>query len=148
MSLLISPTPFNPETEHHAFRTLAIGAGAIVAFTGIVRPENGLDFLELTHYPGFTEQEIGKFIAQAQSKWDISHWRIVHRVGKLAPQDPIVFVATAAPHRRDAFLAADYCMDYLKSEAPFWKFEHRGGHDKRWIEPRSQDLNDKQRWET
>jgi molybdopterin synthase catalytic subunit len=142
----ISNTELNPEFEHRAFRNEVKGAGAIVAFTGIVRGEKQGLSLTLSHYAGFTEKQIIKIASKAEKRWSILNWRIIHRVGVLLPSEPIVFVATASLHRRDSFEAADFLMDYLKSEAPFWKSEKSLGKIK-WIEPRHQDLNDKKRWE-
>ena len=102
--------------------------------------------MTLSHYAGFTEKEIIKIVNKAEKRWSILNWRIIHRVGVMLPGEPIVFVATASIHRRASFEAADFLMDYLKSEAPFWKSEKSLGK-KKWIEPRLQDLNDKKRWE-
>ena len=144
--LRISNTEFSPGSEHIAFRDEVKGAGAIVAFTGIVRGEKQDLSLTLSHYAGFTEKEIIKIVNKAEKRWSILNWRIIHRVGVMLPGEPIVFVATASIHRRASFEAADFLMDYLKSEAPFWKSEKSLGK-KKWIEPRLQDLNDKKRWE-
>lgn len=144
--LRISNKEFSPEFEHIAFRDEVKGAGAIVAFTGIVRGEKQDLSLTLSHYAGFTEKEIIKIVNKAEKRWSILNWRIIHRVGVMLPGEPIVFVATASIHRRASFEAADFLMDYLKSEAPFWKSEKSLGK-KKWIEPRLQDLNDKKRWE-
>ena len=121
--------------------------GAVVSFCGIARGEAGaVSALELEAYPGFTEAEIGRFAASAQARFALHDLAIVHRVGLIAPGEVIVFVATAAAHRRAAFEAADYLMDYLKTRAPFWKKEHGPG-GARWIEPIEQDQADVQRWD-
>ena len=121
--------------------------GAVATFTGIARAEQGTTaILELEAYPGFTEAEIGKIAEQACTRFALHDLAILHRVGKIAPGDPIVFVATAAAHRRAAFEACDFLMDYLKSRAPFWKKEH-GPDGARWIEPSAQDHADRQRWD-
>jgi len=120
--------------------------GAIATFTGIARAEQGAaNVLELEAYPGFTEAEIGKIADQARERFSLDDLMILHRVGKIAPGEPIVFVATAAAHRRAAFEACDFLMDYLKSRAPFWKKEH-GPDGQRWIEPTAQDHADRERW--
>ena len=136
---------FDPEAEHKAFRKAVGGAGAIVAFTGLVRGEGQELTLTLSHYPDFTESQILEIAKQAETRWPLTGWCILHRVGAMQAEEPIVFVATASHHRRDAFEAADFLMDYLKSEAAFWKSESVNGNE-RWIEPRAQDIDDKKRW--
>jgi molybdopterin synthase catalytic subunit len=121
--------------------------GAVATFTGIARAESGATrVLELEAYPGFTEAEIGRIADQACDRFGLHDVAILHRVGRIAPGDPIVFVATAAGHRRAAFEACDFLMDYLKSRAPFWKKEH-GPDGARWVEPTAQDHADRERWQ-
>jgi molybdopterin synthase catalytic subunit len=121
--------------------------GAVATFTGLARAEAGSTaVLELEAYPGFTEGEIGKIAETARDRFALQDLMIVHRVGRIAPGEPIVFVATASSHRRAAFEACDFLMDYLKSRAPFWKKEH-GPDGVRWVEPRDQDHADIGRWE-
>ena len=120
--------------------------GAVASFTGLARAEGGeTKILELEAYPGFTEAQIGAIAETAKTRFDLQDLMIIHRIGQIAPGEPIVFVATAAAHRRAAFEACDYLMDYLKSRAPFWKKEH-GPDGARWIEPRAQDHEDIARW--
>lgn len=120
--------------------------GAVASFTGLARAEGGgASLLELEAYPGFTETQIKLMARAAAERFALQDWMIVHRVGPIAPGEAIVFVATAAPHRRAAFEACDHLMDYLKSRAPFWKKEH-GPDGARWIEPTARDLADAQRW--
>ncbi|MDO8408989.1 MAG: molybdenum cofactor biosynthesis protein MoaE [Phenylobacterium sp.] len=120
--------------------------GAVASFTGLARAEGGeTRVLELEAYPGFTEAQIGAIAETARTRFDLQDLMIVHRIGQIAPGEPIVFVATAASHRRAAFEACDYLMDYLKSRAPFWKKEH-GPDGARWVEPRTQDHEDIARW--
>ena len=120
--------------------------GAVASFTGLARAEGGeTRILELEAYPGFTEAQIGAIAETARTRFDLQDLMIVHRIGQIAPGEPIVFVATAAAHRRAAFEACDYLMDYLKSRAPFWKKEH-GPEGARWVEPRTQDHEDIARW--
>ena len=121
--------------------------GAVATFTGIARSEaGGTSILELEAYPGFTEAEIGRIADQARARFGLHDVSILHRVGKIAPGEPIVFVATAGAHRRAAFEACDFLMDYLKSRAPFWKKEH-GPAGARWVEPHAQDHADAARWD-
>ena len=144
-SVKITDQRFAVELEHKRFRAALSDAGAIVSFAGIVRAEDGVTELHLNHYPGFTETEINNIVATAKQRWPLLGCKVIHRVGKLEPEEVIVWVATASAHRRDAFEAADFLMDYLKSEAPFWKQEKRGQQSE-WIEPRAQDISDKKRW--
>ncbi len=120
--------------------------GAVASFTGLARAEGGeTKILELEAYRGFTEAQIGAIAETAKTRFELQDLMIVHRIGQIAPGEPIVFVATAATHRRAAFEACDYLMDYLKSRAPFWKKEH-GPDGARWVEPRAQDHEDIARW--
>ncbi len=143
----LTESPFEPGELLSGFCRDRSETGAVATFTGLARAEEGATaVLELEAYPGFTESEIGKIAAEAQGRFALQDLLIVHRVGKIAPGEAIVFVATAAPHRRAAFEACDYLMDYLKSRAPFWKKEH-GPDGARWIEPRAQDHADIARWD-
>jgi len=139
--------PFDPGALLSDFSRGRAETGAVATFTGIARAEAGATTaLELEAYPGFTEAEIGKFALAAMARFGLDDFAILHRVGKIAPGEAVVFVATAAKHRRAAFEACDYLMDYLKSRAPFWKKEH-GPDGARWIEPHAQDHADVSRWD-
>ncbi len=139
---------FDPGALLSIFAEGRVEAGAVVSFTGVARADGGrTEALELEAYPGFTEARIAEFAEVARQRFALIDLAIVHRVGRIAPGDPVVFVATAARHRRAAFEACDYLMDYLKSRAPFWKKEH-GPNGARWIEPRPEDHSDLARWET
>ena len=143
----LSDAPFDPAALLSAFAKGRSEVGAVATFTGLARAEGGeAQVLELEAYPGFTEAEIGKIAEQARQRFELDDLLIRHRVGQIAPGEPIVFVATAARHRRAAFEACDFLMDYLKSRAPFWKKEH-GPDGARWIEPRDQDHEDIARWD-
>ncbi|MBA4793576.1 MAG: molybdenum cofactor biosynthesis protein MoaE [Phenylobacterium sp.] len=143
----LTDSPFEPGGLLSGFCRDRTETGAVATFTGLARAEAGSTaILELEAYPGFTETEIGRIADEARARFSLQDLLIVHRVGKIAPGEAIVFVATAAPHRRAAFEACDYLMDYLKSRAPFWKKEHGPG-GARWIEPRDQDHADIARWE-
>jgi molybdopterin synthase catalytic subunit len=145
--ITLSETPFDPGALLSEFSKGRTEVGAIATFTGLARAEGGVAaILELEAYPGFTEAEIGKIAEQARARFALDDLMIRHRVGKITPGDPIVFVATAARHRRAAFEACDFLMDYLKSRAPFWKKEH-GPAGSRWIEPRAEDHADVARWD-
>ena len=111
--------------------------GAVVIFSGLVRDVT----LTLEHYPGMTERELGKIEAEARERWKLQDVSIIHRVGELAPGDNIVLVITASAHRRDAFEAAEFLMDYLKTRAPFWKREGEN-----WVEAKASDDEAADRW--
>lgn len=139
--------PFEPGALLTQFCDGRSETGAVVSFTGLTRSGDGeVSRLELEAYPGFTEAAIGRIAEAARTRFFLHDLLIVHRVGEIAPGEAIVFVATAAAHRREAFDAADHLMDYLKSRAPFWKKEH-GPNGARWIEPTAQDLADAERWD-
>ena len=139
--------PFDPGALLSEFCRGRSEVGAVATFTGLARAEAGATtILELEAYPGFTEAEIGKVADRARARFGLEDVLILHRVGKISPGEPVVFVATAARHRRAAFEACDFLMDYLKSKAPFWKKEH-GPDGARWVEPRPEDHADLARWE-
>ena len=121
--------------------------GALVTFTGIVRGQksNTLDYMFIEHYPGMTETQIKLIVEDALKRWKICDVLVIHRYGKLEPGEPIMMVATAAEHRREAFEAAEYLMDYLKSRAPFWKKEVLNGEES-WVEATREDEACLNRW--
>lgn len=142
----LQDAPFDPAALLTGFGKGA-ETGAVVSFTGVCRGEGGtLQALELEAYPGFTDREIEAMAQAARTRFNLHDLLIVHRTGKVAPGEAIVFVATAAAHRREAFEAADQLMDYLKSRAPFWKKAHAADGE-RWIEPRPEDYEDAARWD-
>ena len=144
----VSTDPFDPGAELSAFEKSANGAGAVVSFLGKVRGRAGegdVKALYLEHYPGVTERSIAEIERQARKRWAIDDTLIIHRVGELKPDEPIVMVCVASAHRREAFEAADFLMDYLKTEAMFWKKESREDGAS-WIEPREADYRDAARW--
>ncbi|UCI10283.1 molybdenum cofactor biosynthesis protein MoaE [Mesorhizobium sp. B1-1-8] len=124
--------------------------GAVVTFSGLCRDEQGkLAALELEHYPGMAEAEIGRIAAEAVARWPLQGLTVIHRHGKIAPGDNIVLVVAASAHRQAAFEAANFLMDYLKSRAPFWKKEHRAdGSEGGWVEAKEADDQAADRWKT
>ncbi len=121
--------------------------GAVATFIGLARAEGGATkVLELEAYSGFTEKRIAEMVEEARTRFGLHDVSVVHRIGPVAPGEAVVFVATAAAHRREALEACDQLMDYLKSRAPFWKKEH-GPDGERWIEPTGKDLADAKRWD-
>jgi molybdopterin synthase catalytic subunit len=142
----LTDQPFDPGALLGGFCAGRSETGAVASFTGLARAEQGAaTALELEAYPGFTEAQIVVMADAARERFGLHDLLIVHRIGKIAPGEAVVFVATAAAHRRAAFEACDHLMDYLKSRAPFWKKEH-GPHGARWIEPTPRDLSDADRW--
>jgi molybdopterin synthase catalytic subunit len=123
--------------------------GAVASFVGLVRDLNAgepVASLTLEHYPGMTERVIGEIIGQAEARWELLAVTVIHRVGTLQPTDQIVLVMVASTHRRDAFEACQFLMDYLKTQAPFWKKEVTP-EGARWVEARSTDEAAADRWE-
>jgi molybdopterin synthase catalytic subunit len=140
---------FDPTAEADALRAGDGGVGAIVSFVGTVRDRDGsagsIASLELEHYPGMTEAAIERMIDQAHARFDIRGARVIHRVGVLQPLDQIVLVVVASAHRGQAFQACEFLMDYLKTQAPFWKKEttEQGA---RWVDARVDDDAALRRW--
>jgi molybdopterin synthase catalytic subunit len=137
--------PFDHAAEIAAFSSAHPEAGGVVSFTGQVRAGGGVDLLELRHYEPLTLPGMTALADTARARWPLLGLLVIHRAGQLLPGEPIVLVAAASRHRRDAFAAADYVMDHLKSDAWFWKRERSDGVW-RWIEPRGQDHADLARW--
>jgi len=146
MMIRVQTEPFDPGVELNAFTAHTSGAGAVVSFTGIVRDvAGGLSGMEIEHYPGMTEKALGTIRAQAMQRWDLTDAMVIHRHGKLQAHDMIMMVATASKHRKDAFEAAEFLMDYLKSRAPFWKKEQTDkGTD--WVASKAEDEEALKRW--
>ena len=148
MAVRVQEADFDLAAELTALRAGRRDIGAMVTFTGLVRDMahgQAIDGMVLEHYPGMTEKALEKIEAEARARWDLQASLIIHRYGPLAPGDQIVLVATASPHRQDAFAAAEFLMDYLKSRAPFWKKEGTpgGGH---WVDAREADEEALERW--
>ena len=144
--LSVQEAAFDPGDVLNRFTDAAGAAGAVVSFTGVVRDDTGqLSYMEIEHYPGMTEKAIGAMIDKARARWHLTHCQVIHRYGRLAPGAPIMMVATAALHRAEAFEAAQYLMDYLKSRAPFWKKEV-GQNGESWVESKEADEEALERW--
>lgn len=122
--------------------------GAVVTFSGLCRDEAGtLAALEIEHYPGMAEAEIGRVAAEALSRWTLTGLTIIHRFGLIRPGEDIVLVMAASAHREAAFNAASFLMDYLKNTAPFWKKEHlTSGQERGWVDSRAKDQEAFKRW--
>lgn len=122
--------------------------GAVASFVGYCRSEDGrLAALELEHYPGMAEAEIGRVVSEAVARWPLDAVTVVHRAGRIRPGERIVLVATASSHRAAAFAACDFLMDFLKTRAPFWKKEHLvDGGDGGWVAAKDEDERRLDRW--
>ena len=144
-TIRIERDDFDPAKECAALSAGNFQVGAVVAFTGFVRSDDGLLSLTLEHYPGMTEREIVHYIDEAERRWPLLGVTIVHRIGRLCPGENIVLVAAASPHRKAAFEAAEFLVDYLKTRAPFWKEERRGTETK-WVQASESDQNAAVRW--
>jgi molybdopterin synthase catalytic subunit len=139
---------FNLADEVAALRAGDGGVGAVCAFVGTVRDRNegsAVSAMELEHYPGMTEKAIEALIDEAHQRFDIRAARVIHRVGPLQPQDQIVMVAVTSAHRHESFQACEFLMDYLKTQAPFWKKESRP-QGARWVDAREADQTALARW--
>ena len=148
MTVRVQVEDFDAGAEINAMRRSHGNIGAVAAFVGQVRDLNEGDQvseLVLEHYPGMTEKSLQSIIEQAKKRWDVIDALIVHRVGKLKPLDQIVLVLVASSHRKEAFAACEFMMDYLKTEAPFWKKEQTPAGS-RWVEAKTSDDEAKKRW--
>jgi molybdopterin synthase catalytic subunit len=139
---------FDAAAESAALTDGRSDLGAVVTFTGLCRDEGGtLQALEIEHYPGMAEDEIGRVVAAAEARWPLGGVTAIHRYGRIAPGEPIVLVVTASKHRVAAFEAASFLMDYMKTKAPFWKKEHRiDGSSGDWVEAKASDDDAAQLW--
>ncbi|WP_299546719.1 molybdenum cofactor biosynthesis protein MoaE [uncultured Tateyamaria sp.] len=146
MHIAVQDAPFDFGMEAEEFARARAVSGAIVTFTGIVRDvDGGLRAMEIEHYPGMTEAALTEIADQAVTRWSLEDALVIHRHGRLAVGEMIMMVATAARHRKDAFEAAEFLMDYLKSRAPFWKREiTQDGAE--WVAARDEDEDALTRW--
>ena len=146
----IQQDDFDVGREIAALRACDGGVGAVASFIGTVRERSGAaadtTLMELEHYPGMTERAIEAMIDAAHQRFDIRGARIIHRIGALAPLEQIVLVIVSSAHRGDAFAACQFLMDYLKTQAPFWKKEHRPDGSAEWVDARVADDAALERW--
>ncbi|WP_323769670.1 molybdenum cofactor biosynthesis protein MoaE [Antarctobacter sp.] len=147
MRIVVQEAPFDFGAEAAGFAAGRHDMGAVVTFTGIVRdrPGGSLQAMEIEHYPGMTQKALEKIAAEAVERWSLGDALVIHRYGRLEPGAQIMMVATAAPHRKDAFEAAEYLMDYLKSRAPFWKKEYCA-ETGTWVAAKEEDEAALTRW--
>ncbi|MFA5242543.1 MAG: molybdopterin synthase catalytic subunit MoaE [Sulfuricella sp.] len=148
MAIRVQQEDFDLGAELLALRQGNPKIGAIASFLGLVRDINEGDAvagMSLEHYPGMTEKALERIVEQARTRWDIFDALVIHRVGDLKPTDQIVLVAVSGAHRGEAFAACEFIMDYLKTEAPFWKREQTPS-GARWVDARESDEQAKERW--
>ena len=147
-SVSVQTDPFDIAAEQDHLRAGNPGIGALVTFVGLMRDQNDgapVSRMVLEHYPGMTEKALEAIVREAEGRWDLLGVRVVHRVGELRPEDPIVLVAVASRHRGEAFRACEFLIDYLKTRAPFWKKEHTA-QGERWVDARDSDGEAEARW--
>ena len=146
MAVHVQTEDFDVGAESRALQADTVGA--IALFVGTVRglsSDNGVTAMTLEHYPGMTESELERIEAEARARWPLEHITIIHRVGRLEAGDQIVLVGAASAHRQAAFDAAQFIMDFLKTDAPFWKAEERGDETS-WVDARESDDVARKRW--
>jgi molybdopterin synthase catalytic subunit len=148
MAIRITTDSFDPGTETNIFLQASAGAGAAVTFTGLVRsdPRDPITTLTLDCYPELAGTQLSEIEAQAIARFGLMRATIIHRYGTLKPGEPIVQVMTLAMHRKAAFDGAEFLMDFLKTDAPFWKKE-TGANGEHWVEAKAADDRAKARWE-
>lgn len=149
MFISVQTSDFDLNEELNKLRTNNANIGAVVSFVGYVRDLNDgskVSAMELEHYAGMTEQSLEDIALQAASRWNIIDSLIIHRIGKLSPLDQIVLVAVASAHRGEAFAACEFIMDYLKTQAPFWKKESTESGEK-WVDARDGDTHALNKWQ-
>ena len=150
MTVRVQTEDFDASQELTSMRLSGQSVGAVVSFIGQVRDLNDgneIQMLTLEHYPGMTEKALEAIENEAKARWNVLESRIIHRVGTLKPQDQIVLVAVSSAHRGDAFSACEFIMDFLKSQAPFWKKEATN-QGERWVEAKLSDDAAQSRWQT
>lgn len=148
MQVRVQSDRFDLGDEAERFTEGVAGAGAVVTFTGVVRPADVGDMqaMEIEHYPAMTQKALEQIASDAIARWSLADALVIHRHGRLVPGEKIMMVATAARHRKDAFEAAEYLMDYLKSRAPFWKKEIQQDGTASWVDAKETDEDALKRW--
>ena len=147
--IIVKQQDFNQQVEYDRLKSKT-SIGAIVTFTGLVRDINegqSVSDLSLEHYPGMTEKCLNDIVEQAKERWNIIESTVIHRVGQLAISEQIVFVGIASQHRGDAFAACEFIMDYLKTQAPFWKKETMLNGETKWVDARETDQKAVSKWD-
>lgn len=145
VTIRIQSADFDIAAEIAALTRGNTDIGAVVSFSGICRGDEAIAAMTLEHYPGMAEAEIGRHVSEAITRWPLTGVTVIHRFGRVVPGDNIVLVLTASVHREAAFQAAEFLMDYLKTNAPFWKSEERAD-SKVWVDAQAHDDNAAARW--
>ena len=145
ISIRVQAEDFDPGAELALVAPGDLGVGGVASFIGLVRDFGPSSAMTLEHYPGMTERQLQAIAEDAAGRWPLAGVRIVHRFGRLAPGDRIVFAAAASAHRKAAFEACEFLVDWLKTKAPFWKLEESGGQ-RAWVEAKEADDAAAQRW--
>jgi molybdopterin synthase catalytic subunit len=151
IEIRVQETPLDVAEELAPMYTGNAAIGGVVSFVGLMRDLNEGDQVSemtLEHYPGMTEKALRAIVDEAVARWALLRARVVHRVGQIRPQDPIVLVAVASAHRGEAFRACEFIIDYLKTKAPFWKRERTADGRTRWVEARASDDAAAGNWQT
>ena len=146
--ICVQENDFDQGYEYQQLRKDADSDGAIVTFTGLVRDFNddgAVSNIKLEHYPGMTEKALMNICSRARQRWELGQVRVIHRIGLIEASEQIVFVGVSAKHRQNAFEAAQFIMDYLKTQAPFWKQEGTP-QGLKWVEPKSSDADAVKKW--
>ena len=149
VTIRIQSADFDIAAEIAALTKGNTDIGAVVSFSGICRGGEGdkaIAAMTLEHYPGMAEAEIGRYVSEAIARWPLTGVTVIHRFGRVVPGDNIVLVLTASVHREAAFQAAEFLMDYLKTNAPFWKSEQRTDDNTVWVDAQTHDDNAAARW--
>ncbi|MEH6669181.1 molybdopterin synthase catalytic subunit MoaE [Halopseudomonas sp.] len=149
MGIVVQTDTFDPGAMLNSLHAAQLGVGAVVAFVGYVRDFNDGEEVAgmlLEHYPGMTEKALQLIVDEARARWSLLNVEVLHRVGRLEPGEPIVFVGVSSAHRAAAFEASHFIIDYLKTRAPFWKKEDTGSGP-RWVDARDQDAVEMDKWQ-
>lgn len=150
VEIRVQDTPLDAVAEIAPVYAGQASIGGVVSFIGLMRDMNqgdAVSTMKLEHYPGMTEKALAAIVDEAASRWDLAGVRLVHRVGEIRPQDPIVLVCVASAHRGEAFRACEFIIDYLKTRAPFWKREQTAEGKTRWVDSRGSDEAAAAAWE-
>ena len=149
MAVRVQSVPFDAGRELTEFLTGRHDSGGVATFSGIVRDHNAagrISAMTLEHYPGMTESMLKQIESEARTRWPLDDSLIIHRYGRLEPGDPIVLVVTASAHRKDAFEACEFLVDWLKTKAPFWKREETATGETQWVDTLASDDEAAARW--
>jgi molybdopterin synthase catalytic subunit len=146
-TIRVQEAPFDLGAETAALLAGRTDIGGLASFLGVCRGDDGLAAMVLEHYPGMTERALSRIAEEACARWPLTGCTVIHRVGRLVPGDPIVLVLTASPHRAAALESCAFLIDWLKTQAPFWKREEFAGGESRWVEAKAEDDAAAAKWQ-